>query len=96
MSTKKKSVSVCIDELDDLSFHVAVTDSDDLFYSKDDSYSISDYGHHPSGHDSDDSSSDGRWHRHNQPVHFVYDAVAERTQQQLKQGHGNLFVNGVH
>lgn len=42
--------------------------------------------------DSDQESLDGQWH---QPVKFVYDAAAERTQERIREGHA-LVVNGVH
>jgi hypothetical protein len=71
-------------------------DPDEVFYSqKDDTYSIADSDHY--NNDSDDSSDSSRWHSHKHPaVNFVYDAVAERTQQRLKEGHQNLLINGVH
>jgi len=41
-----------------------------------------------------DDDSDGRWHP---PVHFVYDAVAERTRQRLLEvGDHEQSMNGVH
>lgn len=78
----------------------SLADTDDLFYTgKDDNSSIPDddfhqHHHHP---DSDDSSVDDRWPgHHHPPVNFVYDAVAERTKQRLREEHENLLVNGIH
>ena len=42
--------------------------------------------------DSDSESPHGGWSQQ-QPVHYVYDAVAERTQELLQQ---MSLVNGVH
>ena len=69
----------------------ALADPDDLYSSQ---REPQDYDSYQGGHDSDDSSSEGRYHPPRQ--HFVYDAVAERTQQLLREGHENYIVNGVH
>ncbi|KAK0200973.1 hypothetical protein DFS33DRAFT_1092493 [Desarmillaria ectypa] len=64
-------------------------DPDDLFYENRDEFPVEDRN------DSDsDDSRDVRWHNAH-PVHFVYDAAAERTRQRLEKGHA-LVVNGVH
>ncbi|TFK37648.1 hypothetical protein BDQ12DRAFT_151185 [Crucibulum laeve] len=47
----------------------------------------------PHESDQDEESTDGRWHH--PPVHYVYDAAAERTQQRIREGNA-LVVNGVH
>ncbi|PBK71749.1 hypothetical protein ARMSODRAFT_954590 [Armillaria solidipes] len=64
-------------------------DPDDLFYENRDEFPVEERN------DSDsDDSRDVRWHNAH-PVHFVYDAAAERTRQRLEKGH-SLVVNGVH
>lgn len=64
-------------------------DPDDLFYENRDEFPVEERN------DSDsDDSRDVRWHNAH-PVHFVYDAAAERTRQRLEKGHA-LVVNGVH
>lgn len=58
-----------------------------LFESKDETSTLEDRP------DSDsDGSQEKRWQ---QPVHYVYDAAAERTQQRIREGHV-LVLNGVH
>lgn len=72
---------------------------DEMFYERTDH----DLGVRPS--DSDSSSDDGRGyhhhhhHHHAPPVRYVYDAVAERTAQRLREAEraaGLGLVNGVH
>jgi hypothetical protein len=67
---------------------------DDLFYERTD---VRDARNHPgqddSGMSDSDSDSQPRSRPHHQPVHYAYDAVAERTQRLMQQ---MALVNGVH
>lgn len=45
----------------------------------------------------DSDSEDGRPNAWHHPVHYVYDAAAERTQERLRQAHAAAtLVDGVH
>lgn len=75
-----------------------MTDSDEIFHDhREDPFSVLDEDIPPDlEFEPEDSSEGGKWHHHQHPpVHFVYDAAAERTQQRLKEGH-TLLVNGIH
>lgn len=61
---------------------------DDMFYERTDRDIRQD--------DSPDSDDDEARRRPWAPVHYVYDAVAERTQQRLREGQLASLVNGVH
>lgn len=67
---------------------------DEMFYERTDH----DLGVRPD--DSDSDSDDGRGfhhHHHPPPVRYVYDAVAERTAQRLREAErAAALVNGVH
>jgi hypothetical protein len=64
-------------------------DPDDIFYDhRDEQYPVED----KLDSDSDDLSG-GLW---SQPVHYVYDAAAERTQQRIRRGRVSTLVDGVH
>ncbi|KAI0632879.1 hypothetical protein C8Q77DRAFT_1058522 [Trametes polyzona] len=85
---KRKVVEPPADE--DRSF-----DPNDIFYSQ-----PNDSFQHNTNNNSDESESeDGRpknpWHR---PIHYVYDAAAERTQQRIREGRlaAAALVGGVH
>ncbi|KAF8990264.1 hypothetical protein BDQ17DRAFT_1433919 [Cyathus striatus] len=66
-----------------------VFDPNDIYYNNKSHRSFDDLV------DSDqESSNEGRWHPLAPPVHYVYDAAAERTQQRIREGHA--LVNGVH
>jgi hypothetical protein len=62
---------------------------DDIFYERTDAREVRNNTQDDSG--MSDSDSDRGWAQ--QPVHYAYDAVAERTQQLLQQ---MSLVNGVH
>ena len=65
-------------------------DPDDIFYDQS-SESI----RNSEDSDSDDTRPRNPWHR---PVHYVYDAAAERTQQRIREGRlaAAALVGGVH
>lgn len=67
-------------------------DPDDMFYDNADDQSR----HNDDSLESD--SDDGRHHRWHQPVHYVYDAAAERTQERIRQGRvaAATLVGSVH
>ena len=65
---------------------------DDIFYERTDAREVRNTTQDDSGMSDSDSDSPHRsWPQ--QPVHYAYDAVAERTQQLLQQ---MSLVNGVH
>ena len=65
-------------------------DPDDIFYDQSNE-SI----RNSEDSDSDDTRPRNPWHR---PVHYVYDAAAERTQQRIREGRlaAAALVGGVH
>ena len=63
---------------------------DDIFYERTDTREVRNTAQDDSGMSDSDSESP---HRQQQAVHYVYDAVAERTQELLQQ---MSLVNGVH
>ena len=66
-------------------------DPDDLFYDN----SHDSMRNNSEDSDSDDARARNPWHR---PIHYVYDAAAERTQQRIKEGRlaAAALVAGVH
>jgi hypothetical protein len=65
---------------------------DDIFYERTDAREVRNTTQDDSGMSDSDSDSPRRgWAQ--QPVHYAYDAVAERTQELLQQ---MSLVNGVH
>ena len=66
-------------------------DPDDLFYDQSGNESI----RNSEDSDSEDGHARNPWHR---PVHYVYDAAAERTQQRIREGRlaAAALVGGVH
>ena len=66
-------------------------DPDDLFYDQSGNESI----RNSEDSDSEDGHVRNPWHR---PVHYVYDAAAERTQQRIREGRlaAAALVGGVH
>ena len=66
-------------------------DPDDLFYDQSGNESI----RNSEDSDSDESRARNPWNR---PVHYVYDAAAERTQQRIREGRlaAAALVGGVH
>lgn len=63
-------------------------DPDDLYFDSDkDTFPLDERP------ESDRGDEGGDWQH--QPVQYVYDAAAERTQQRIREGHA-LVVNGVH
>lgn len=71
-------------------FDLANHDDDDIYFTKDNPFATGD-GTEPEF----ENESDGRW-RH-PPVHFVYDAVAERSRQLLQVGgHEQVTSNSAY
>jgi len=66
---------------------------DDIFYERTDAREVRNTAQDDSGMSDSDSESPQHGWPQQQPVHYVYDAVAERTQQLLEQ---MSLVNGVH
>ena len=66
---------------------------DDIFYERTDHHETRNPAPDESGISDSDSDSPRRGWPQQQPVHYVYDAVAERTQHLLEQ---MSLVNGVH
>ena len=66
-------------------------DPDDLFYDQSGNESV----RNSEDSDSEDGHARNPWHR---PVHYVYDAAAERTQQRIREGRlaAAALVGGVH
>lgn len=66
-------------------------DPDDLFYDQ----SVNESTRNSDDSDSDDGHAKNPWHR---PVHYVYDAAAERTEQRIREGRlaAAALVAGVH
>ncbi|KAH9922326.1 uncharacterized protein BXZ73DRAFT_104144 [Epithele typhae] len=69
-------------------------DPDDLFYEQGQNPNNNGVQHSDDS-ESDDGKAKGPWHR---PVHYVYDAAAERTQQRIREGRlaAAALVGGVH
>ncbi|TFY58730.1 hypothetical protein EVJ58_g6235 [Rhodofomes roseus] len=67
-------------------------DPDDIFYDNADDQS------RQNDESLESDSDDGQHHRWHQPVHYVYDAAAERTQERIRQGRiaESALVGGVH
>lgn len=66
---------------------------DDIFYDRTDAREVRNTAQDDSGMSDSDSESPHRGWPQQQPVHYVYDAVAERTELLLQQ---MSLVNGVH
>jgi len=66
---------------------------DDIFYERTDAREVRNTAQDDSGMSDSDSESPHRGWPQQQQVHYVYDAVAERTQELLQQ---MSLVNGVH
>lgn len=75
--------------LDSTADDSAAFDPDDLFYEHTNES-------RPSDNLSDDDSDDNQRPWHHQPVHYVYDAAAERMKERLKEAHlSSPVVSGV-
>jgi hypothetical protein len=94
---KRRIVSVAPLSIEDMCFSDTLTadafNPDDIFYERTDAREARNPAPDDNGLSDSDSESPHRGWPQQQPVNYVYDAVAERTERLLQQ---MSLVNGVH